>query len=108
MELGAGLAAFGGVWIWKRLDIRGIFICALGCAICITTRSYAGWFLACGCVMMLLHASLRNMARRQGSGGRPGLCDRDRRAVATPTLLSATSGKNLKQLQRSTAQNSSR
>lgn len=107
MELGAGLAAFGGVWLWKRLDIRGIFICALGCAICIETRSYAGWFLAGGCVLMVLHASLRNMAHRRGFAVVLVYGVVIAAAVAAPTLLSATSGSNLKLLQRSTAQNAS-
>jgi hypothetical protein len=107
MELGAGLAVFGGVWLWKRLDVRGIAVCALGCAICILTRSYAGWFLACGCVLMVLHASLRNMARRRGAAVILVYAIVVAAAIATPTLLSATSGSNLKQLQRSSAQNSS-
>ncbi len=107
MELGAGLAVFGGVWLWKRLDIRGIAICALGCAICILTRSYAGWFLACGCVLMVLHASLRNMASRRGAAVILVYAIVIAAAIAAPTLLSATSGSNLKLLQRSSAQNSS-
>ncbi len=52
LELAAALAAFGGVWIWKRLDIRGILICAVGCLIGIETRSYAGWFLAAAVVSL--------------------------------------------------------
>jgi hypothetical protein len=107
MELGAGLAVFGGVWLWKRLDIRGIFICALGCAICILTRSYAGWFLACGCVLMVLHASLRNLTHRRGSALILVYAVVIAAAIAAPTLLSATGGKNLRQLQLSSAQNSS-
>jgi hypothetical protein len=107
MELGAGLAAFGGVWIWKRLDIRGVFICALGCAICITTRGYAGWFLACGCVMLLLHASLRNITQNKGMAVVLIYAVVIAGMVATPTLLAATSGKNLNQLRASQAQNSS-
>lgn len=106
MELGAGLAAFGGVWLWKRLDIRGIVICAIGCVICIYTRGYAGWFLACGCALMIVHAALRNTQRKGLAVGLvyavviAGL-------LAAPTLLAATSGKNLKQLQSSQAANSS-
>ncbi len=104
MELAAGLAAFGGVWLWKRLDIRGLFICGLGCLIGIETRSYAGWFLLGGCVMIVLHASLRNMERK-------GLAVSLIYAVviggmlAAPTVLAATSGSNLKILQASQAAN---
>lgn len=106
MELAAGLVAFGGVWIWKRLDVRGILICALGCLIGIETRSYAGWFMACGCVLLILHASLRNTARK-------GMAITLIYAVviagmlAAPTILAATSGSNLHRLQSSQAANAS-
>jgi hypothetical protein len=106
LELAAGLVAFGGVWIWKRLDLRGIVICALGCAIAVETRSYAGWFMAGGCVLLILHASLRNTARR-GTVVVVIYAVVIAAMVAAPTLLSATSGKNLKTLQESQAQNSS-
>lgn len=105
MELAAGLIAFGGTWIWKRLDLRGIGICALGALIGVETRSYAGWFLACGVVMLLLHASLRNM---RGSIGRamPIVYAVVVAAfIVGPTLFAATGGKNLKALQASQAAN---
>lgn len=106
MELGAGLAAFGGVWLWKRLDIRGILICALGCAICIMTRGYAGWFLAGGCAMLLVHASLRNVTRNRGVALISIYAVVGSLMILAPTLLAATSGKNLQQLRRSQQQNS--
>jgi hypothetical protein len=100
MELGAGLVAFGGVWFWKRLDIRGILICALGCLIAIETRSYAGWFMVCGVVLMILHASLRNM--RNTSRALPFIYTVLVAAmIAGPTLIGATGGQNLKRLQSS-------
>jgi hypothetical protein len=104
MELAAALAAFGGVWIWKRLDVRGIFICALGCLIGIETRGYAGWFLVCGCVLLLIHASLRNI-QRKGVAVALLYTVLIAGALVTPTLLSATSGKNLKALQASQTAN---
>jgi hypothetical protein len=104
MELAAALAAFGGVWIWKRLDIRGVLICAVGCLIGIETRSYAGWFLVGGCVLMLIHASLRNI-QRKGVAVALLYAVLIAGALVTPTLLSATSGKNLKALQASEAAN---
>jgi hypothetical protein len=97
MELAAGLCAFGGVWLWKRLDIRGILICAIGCLIGIETRGYAGWFLACGCVLVIVHASLRNAARK-GTAVALIYAVVIAGMVAAPTLLAATSGKNLKTL----------
>jgi hypothetical protein len=106
MELAAGLAAFGGVWIWKRLDVRGVLICGIACLIGIETRGYAGWFLACGCVLMLVHASLRNI-QRKGMAVTVLYAAMIAGAIAAPTILSATSGKNLKTLQSSQAQNTS-
>jgi hypothetical protein len=100
MELAAGLVVFGGTMIWKRLDVRGVLICALGGLIAVETRSYVGWFLVSAAVLLLLHAALRSM-------------DRPLRAmpviyaviiagfVATPVLLQATSKKNLQHLQQS-------
>jgi hypothetical protein len=104
MELAAALAAFGGVWIWKRLDIRGVLICAIGCLIGIETRGYAGWFLVCGCVLLLIHASLRNI-QRKGVAVALLYAVLIAGALVTPTLLSATSGKNLKALQASQTAN---
>jgi hypothetical protein len=99
MELAAGLVVFGGTMIWRRLDVRGILLCALGGLIAVETRAYAGWFLVAAAVLLLLHAALRSL-------------DRPLRAmpaiyavaiavfVATPVLLQASSKQNLKTLQR--------
>lgn len=98
MELAAGLIVFGGTMIWRRLDVRGILLCALGGAIAIETRAYAGWFLVASAVLLLLHAALRHL-------------DRPLRAmpaiyavaivafIATPVLLQASSKQNLQRLQ---------
>lgn len=100
MELAAGLVVFGGTMLWKRLDLRGILLFVLGGAIAVTTRSYAGWFLVSAAVFVLLHAGLRNMHRPL----------RALPAVygfaivvflATPAVLTASSNKNLQQLQTS-------
>lgn len=100
MELAAGLVVFGGTMLWKRLDVRGILLFALGGAIAVGTRSYAGWFLVSAAVFVLLHAGLRNMQRPLRA--LPAVY-----AVAivaflvTPTILAASSKKNLQQLQQS-------
>jgi hypothetical protein len=100
MELASGLIAFGGTMIWRRLDVRGVLICAAGGWIAVETRSYAGWFLVSAAVLILLHAALRNM-------------DRPLRAMpviygvaiaaflTTPVILQASSKKNLQTLQQS-------
>ena len=106
MELATGLVVYGGTRIWLRLDVRGILLCALGGLIAIETRSYAGWFLVASAVLILLHASIRSL-------------DRPMRAmpliyaviiigfVAAPTILQASSKKNLQTLQQSQNANSS-
>jgi hypothetical protein len=100
MELASGLVVFGGTKIWKRLDLNGSILCALGGLIAIETRSYAGWFLVSAAILLSLHAALRRL-------------DRPLRAMpiiyavvliaflATPTLLSVTSKSSLQRLQRS-------
>jgi hypothetical protein len=100
MELASGLIVFGGTMVWKRLDVRGVVVCALGGLIAVETRSYAGWFLVSAAVLVLLHAALRSL-------------DRPLKAMpavyavviagflATPTLLAASSSKNLQLLQQS-------
>jgi hypothetical protein len=100
MELAAGLFVFGGSMIWRRLDVRGLLICALGGVIAVETRPYAGWFLVAGGALLALHAALRSL-------------DRPLRAmpvvyafavaafVLTPVLLQASSKKNLQSLQQS-------
>ncbi len=98
MELATGLVVLGGTKIWQRLDLIGLFLCALGGLIAIETRSYAGWFLVSAAVLLALHAALRRI-------------DRPLRAMpivyavalivllATPTLLSITSRASLQRLQ---------
>ena len=100
MELAAGLVVFGGTMIWRKLDVRGLFLFALAGLIAVWTRSYAGWFLVSASVFILLHASLRNLSRPLRAmpviyGLLIGI------ALVTPTLLAATSGKNLQALQQS-------
>jgi hypothetical protein len=100
MELAAGLVVFGGTMLWRRLDVRGLLLFALGGLIAVWTRTYAGWFLVSASVFILLHASLRSLNRPLRAmpiiyGLLIGI------ALVTPTLLTATSGKNLRTLQRS-------
>ncbi len=100
MELASGLVVFGGTMIWKKLDLRGILLCALGGLIAVWTRSYAGWFLVSAAVFVVLHASLRSMNRPLRAlpavyGVAIAIF------VLTPTLLTASSNKNLQSLQQS-------
>jgi hypothetical protein len=100
MELASGLVVFGGMMLWRRLDVRGILLFALGGVIAVETRSYAGWFLVSAAAVILLHASVRRV--RHAVQAMPVLY-----AVViagfliTPTLLAASSNKNLQPLQQS-------
>ena len=64
LVLASGLVVFGGSKIWAKLEFRGIALLGLGCTIAITTRPYAGWFLITGGLLLILHASLRQLGSR--------------------------------------------
>jgi hypothetical protein len=100
MALASGLVVFGGTMIWKRLDARGILLCALGGLIAVETRSYAGWFLVSAAVLVLLHASLLSLDRP--SRAMPAIYGVVIAAfLVMPTLLAVSSKKNLRTLQQS-------
>jgi hypothetical protein len=100
MELACGLVVFGGAMLWRRLDVRGVLLFALGGLIAVETRSYAGWFLVSAAALILLHAVVRRV--RLAVQAVPVVY-----AVViagfliTPTLLAESSDKNLQQLQQS-------
>ena len=100
MVLASGLVVFGGTKIWRRFDLNGAMLAALGGAIAVETRSYAGWFLVSAAVLLTLHAALRRLDR-------PGRALPVIYAIAalaflvTPTLLTITSHKSLQTLQES-------
>jgi hypothetical protein len=105
MELAAGLVVFGGTLIWRRLDVRGLLLCALGGLIAVETRAYAGWFLVSAAVFILLHAALRNLERPMRA--MPAIYAVAIIAfIATPVLLQVSSKKNLQTLQTSQTANS--
>ncbi len=98
MLLASGLVVYGAARIWSKLDLAGIAIAAVGGAMAVLTRPYAGWFLVSGTVLLILHAALRRV-------------DRPLRAMpliyavvlvgflVTPTLLQVSSAENLQALQ---------
>jgi hypothetical protein len=105
MVLATGLVVFGGSKMWRRLDLSGLGLMALGGWIAVSTRPYAGWFLISGGVIVVLHSAIR---RR----------DRALRAMpliyavvfvafaATPAILQVTSKQSLSTLQASQNANS--
>ena len=67
LVLASGLVVFGGSKLWAKLDLRGVALLGLGCAIATATRPYAGWFLITGGLLLILHASLRQMGSQMRS-----------------------------------------
>ncbi|MEJ7785293.1 MAG: hypothetical protein WKF96_10855, partial [Solirubrobacteraceae bacterium] len=61
LVLASGLVVFGGTKIWAKLELRGVLVLGLGCAIALGTRPYAAWFLITGGLLLILHASLRQV-----------------------------------------------
>jgi hypothetical protein len=59
LDFAIGLVVFGGVRVWRRLDLTGLVVVSAGCAIAVFDRGYVGFFLVGGVVLLLLHASLR-------------------------------------------------
>jgi hypothetical protein len=104
MLLASGLMVFGGTKMWRRLDLTGLFLMALGGFIAVKTRPYAGWFLISGGTLVILHSALRRL-------------DKPLRAmplvyavviaafIATPAILQVTSKKSLTTLQQSQTAN---
>jgi hypothetical protein len=100
MVLASGLMVFGGSKLWRRLDLSGLALMAVGGWIGVTTRPYAGWFLISAGAIIVLQASLRRL-------------DKPLRAmplvyaviiagfVAAPAVIQATSKKSLSTLQES-------
>jgi hypothetical protein len=100
MLLATGLVVLGGTKIWKRMDPIGLILAGFGGLIAVETRSYAGWFLVSAFILLALTAAVRQIDR-------PIVAMPVIYAVvaiifiATPTLISATSTKNLQTLQQS-------
>lgn len=95
LVLASGLVVFGGSKIWAKLELRGILLLGLGCAIALATRPYAGLLLITGGLLLVLHASLRQMGTKLRSvpiiyALAIGV------AVATPAALKITSPDSLK------------
>ena len=99
MFLAEGAVAYGGTVFWKRGNLAALVPIVLGCLVATATRPYAGWFLAAGAAVVVLHASI---TRQQGM----------RALVLTAVTLSlmgafvpvvwdASSDENLEQLQQS-------
>ncbi|MEJ7826128.1 MAG: glycosyltransferase family 39 protein [Solirubrobacteraceae bacterium] len=104
MLLASGTIVYGGVRLWRNLDLRGIAILAVGGTIGVCTRPYAGWFLVSACVLLVLHAAFRRLDRPLRA--MPAIY-----AVALigflvfPTLVDVSSNESLETLQSSQTAN---
>jgi hypothetical protein len=101
LVLASGLVVFGGAKIWTKLELRGVLLLGLGCAIAVATRPYAAWSLMTGGLLLILFASLRQVGTRLRSI--PLIyAVAIAVAVAAPAVLSITSQDSLENnLQRS-------
>jgi hypothetical protein len=59
-----GLALYGGAKTWRLGGTNGVLLMVFAGAVAVATRPYAGWFLVTACVVITLHAGIRNAARR--------------------------------------------
>jgi hypothetical protein len=59
MLLAGGLVAFAGANMWKRVELRYLWLITLGCLIAVATRPYAGWFLIAAGAAITLHVGIR-------------------------------------------------
>ena len=96
LVLASGLVVFGGSKIWAKLEFRGVALMGLGWVIAITTRPYAGWFLITGGLLLILHASLRQLGSRARSVPLV-YAVAVVVAIATPAVLHLTSQNSLEQ-----------
>lgn len=105
MMLAGALVAYGGALAWTKTSFRAILIITIGCLIGVATRPYAGWFLIAAGAAIIFHAGVRagvsSTWRRFGFVSLVIVVA----AVATPTVLNATSSSSLADLQQSQDQN---
>lgn len=59
MLLASGLVVFGGTRLWRRGRADALVPIALGCAVALATRVYAGGFLIAAAALLVGHAALQ-------------------------------------------------
>jgi hypothetical protein len=94
MLLAGGLVAFAGANMWKRAQLRYLWLIALGCLIAVATRPYAGWFLIAAGAAITLHVGIR--ARNQAGRSLTLVAVVVMLvAIAAPTVWKASTHENL-------------
>lgn len=79
--LGEGMVIFGATRLWLDLSGPGTLVAALGAAIVLGSRPYAGWFIVAAFLLVMFHTAMR---MRPGRAGRAVLVA----GVAVVALLS--------------------
>jgi hypothetical protein len=90
LYLAVGTVAFGASLAWRRLRIGAFLLMLAGSLIATATATYVGWFLAAGCLAVLLHAAARRLparARWAVGLGTLGICVG---AIAVPSVAQKT------------------
>lgn len=107
MFLAEGLVAYGGARLWSRGSLFGALPMTAGCLIAVATRPYAGWFLVAASAAIMLHTSFRASRASALNAMVLFLVVAAGLIVSLPTVLNATSPKNLSHLQESQKANAS-
>jgi hypothetical protein len=64
LYLAVGMASFGAALFWTRPRFIAFPLMVAGALIATATATYVGWFLAAGCVAVVVHAVARRLSRR--------------------------------------------
>jgi len=106
MLLAGGLVAFAGAHMWKRAELRYLWLITLGCLIAVATRPYAGWFLIAAGAAITLHVGIRTRTQEGRSLALIGVVVL-LAAITAPTILKASTHESLASLQQSQSANAS-
>lgn len=101
LYLAEGMVALGGALVWRRARVGPVLLMGFGCLVAVASRPYAGYFLAAGCALVLLHAAVRAASSSTGWAVAivTGLLAVG--ALSTPVIAEKTTQSGLTEIQRS-------
>jgi hypothetical protein len=105
LYLAEGMVALGGALLWRRARPGPVLLMACGCLVAISSRPYAGWFMAVGCALVLLHAAVRTVSSRAGWVVAVATVLVGIAVLSTPTIADHVTEPGIQQLQVSQAAN---
>jgi hypothetical protein len=105
LYLAVGMIAFGGALLWRRARFGPVVLMILGCLVATASRPYAGWFLAAGCALILLHAAVRAASSSTGWAVTIATIVVGVAALSTPAVAQKTTQSGLTEIQSSQAAN---